>query len=387
MRSTNLRVISAPNRYVQGRDATYELASELKSLGITGTVGIIAGKTSKKLLTNVWKETFEEANLSYILADFQGESSRQEVDRLAKLFQKEKVTAIIGAGGGKTLDTARAVAEVLSLSVIICPSNASNDSPCFSLSVMYSPSGEYEGIWYMQKSPLLVLVDTTLIAKGPERQLAAGMADALATYIESRACSTSGARNLSGGRQTLVGECIAKTCFETILANGREALDAVKSQSVTPALEKVVEANILLSGVGCESTGVACAHAVQNGLSGLKETHDCLHGEKVSFGLVTQLMLEGAPSSFIHEVVGFLVDTGLPVTFAQLGISNLTDALLLKIAKKENVEGGLFKNEPFLVTDRMIVDAMKAADTLGQRYLQERASRDEASSSKWRKSA
>lgn len=387
MRATNLKVFSAPSRYVQGRDATLELAAELKALGITGSVGIISGRSAKKALSPIWKKVFQEAHIKYSVVDFQGESSRQEVDRLVNFFRTEKVDAIIGAGGGKTLDTSRAVAEMLSLPVIICPSSVSNDSPCFALSVMYTPSGEYEGIWYMKKNPLLVLVDTTMVAHGPERCFVAGMGDALATYIEAKACIASGAKNLAGGYQSLASEALAKCCFDTILENGRDALDAIRTGSITPALEKVTEANALLSGVGCECTGVAAAHAIHNGLTTLKETHAYMHGEKVAFGLVTQLVLEGASTELTDKIVSFLIDVGLPVTLAEVGLSNPSDQDLLKIAKRENHEGGLFRNEPFIVTDQMIVDAIKAADALGRRYHEKRDQLDHHSTTKWRKSA
>lgn len=371
MRNTDLQAFGAPNRYVQGRDATYELAAELLALGIEGPVGIITGKTAQKALSSVWEKTFKEANISYTLAYFQGESSRNEANRLATFFQKEKIVAIIGSGGGKTLDTTRIVAEMLKLPVILCPSTASNDSPCFSSSHIYSEDGEYEETVYMKKNPLLVLVDTTMIADGSARHLACGMAEAVAAYVEGLTCKASSAKNLLGANRCMIGEFISKGCFETIINYGRLALDAVKCKSITSALEKVVEANILLSGMAAESYGTAAAHAIHHGLTTLDETRNYFHGEKIAFGVCVQIMLEGASKELVDQILTFFVDVDLPVTLKDLGIENPSEQMLLKIAKKENKKNGLFLNEPFNVSDRMIVDAIRAADMLGRRYKEE----------------
>ena len=57
------------------------------------------------------------------------------------------------------------------------------------------------------------------------------------------------------------------------MVDGAAALRAVESQAVTPALERLVEANTLLSGLGFESSGLAAAHAVHNGLTAAPATH------------------------------------------------------------------------------------------------------------------
>ena len=137
-----------------------------------------------------------------------------------------------------------------------------------------------------------MLVDTLVIARSPPRLLVAGMGDALATWFEAKTCVDGGVKNLRGGLSTQSALALAKLCYRTLLADGADALRAVQTQVVTPALERLVEANTLLSGLGFESSGLAAAHAIHNGLTRVSATHDYLHGEKVAFGLLTQLVLE-----------------------------------------------------------------------------------------------
>src|SRR5262249_22183552 len=144
-----------------------------------------------------------------------------------------------------------------------------------------------------RKNPELVLVDTQVIALSPPRLLVAGMGDALATWFEARTCVEGHVKNMRGGLSTQSALALAKLCYRTLLADGADALRAVQTKVVTPALERIVEANTLLSGLGFESSGLAAAHAIHNGLTTAPSTHAYYQGEKVSFGLLAQLVLEG----------------------------------------------------------------------------------------------
>src|SRR5262249_56979810 len=124
------------------------------------------------------------------------------------------------------------------------------------------------------------------------RWLVAGMGDALATWFEAKTCVAGYVKNMRGGASTQSALTLAELCYRTLLEDGAEALRAVQTQVVTPALDRLVEANTLLSGLGFESSGLAAAHAVHNGLTAAPATHDYFHGEKVAYGLLVQLVLE-----------------------------------------------------------------------------------------------
>ena len=131
----------------------------------------------------------------------------------------------------------------------------------------------------------------------------------------------------------------------------------------------VVEANTLLSGIGFESGGLAGAHAIHNGLTVLGECHHMQHGEKVNFGTLTQLVLEKLPEAELQGVLDWMVDVGLPVTLAQLGITDHSREHLLPVAEAACAEGDTLHNMPFEVTPDSVVDAMLAANALGQKAL------------------
>ena len=115
----------------------------------------------------------------------------------------------------------------------------------------------------------------------------------------------------------------------------------VKIIVITPALEYIIEANTLLSGIGFESSGLATAHSVHNGLSVLEETHSFYHGEKVAFGVLTGLHLTGAPPEEKATVYSFCEEIGLPTTFADLNIIDSSRNRLMEVAIKDlRTDGG-----------------------------------------------
>jgi glycerol dehydrogenase len=357
-----LSIFCAPARYVQGRNATASLGAEMKKLGLAGTAFVVAGRTAARLLADTWRQTFAEVDIGHAVHPFGGECSRLEIERGKAAALAARATVVVGAGGGKVLDTARAIAADLSLPVVNCPTVASSDAPCSALSVVYTEEGEFERYLFYRRNPDLVLVDTTVIASSPVRLLVAGMGDALATWFEANTVVEARKANQVGGATTISAAALARLCYETLLRDGKAARQALEVQAVTPALERLVEANTLLSGLGFESGGLAVAHSVHNGLTVAPATHAYLHGEKVSFGLVVQLVLEGRPAALLDEVLAFAADVGLPTQLSDLGLGDASRDLVAQIASRATAPGETAHNEPFAVDATMVADAIRAAD-------------------------
>jgi len=363
-----LSVFCSPSRYTQGKNATASLGQEMATLGLHGPALIVAGRSAVRLLSAVWAVTLKEAGIAHAVHPFEGECSLAEIERVKTSARKANAKVVIGAGGGKVLDTARAAASDLDLPVINCPTVASSDAPCSALSVVYTEEGVFHEYRFYRKNPDLVLVDTQVIAHSPVATLVAGMGDALATWFEAKACAESHARNMRGGASTRSALALAKLCYETLLEDGVAAKRAVQTKVVTPALERLVEANTLLSGLGFESSGLAAAHAIHNGLTAAPTTHAYSHGEKVAFGLLVQLVLEGQPRSVLEQVLGFAAAVGLPLTLADIGLADISSDVLRQIAERATAPGETIHNEPFKVHPDMVADAIMAADATGRSW-------------------
>jgi glycerol dehydrogenase len=364
-----LQVFASPERYVQGAGATAELGRELARFGLRGAVLFVAGHHARLQLEPIWRETLPPAGLEVVVEPFGGECTAVGIERLQQAGRRQGVVAVVGAGGGKTIDAARAAADALDLPAIVTPTLASTDAPCSALSVLYDREGRFEALRFYRRHPLLVLVDTAVIARSPKRQLVAGIGDALATWFEARTVREAASPNQIGGLPTTTGTALARLCFDILLSDGPAAVSALEAQAVTPALERLVEANTLLSGLGFESGGLAVAHSVHNGITVAPGSHAYLHGEKVAFGLLTQLVLEGRPQTEIEEVLRFQHHIGLPVSLAEVGVEAGDDDLLEAIAERATAEGETCHHEPFPVEPGPLVAALRAADRLGRALL------------------
>jgi glycerol dehydrogenase len=363
-----LSVFCSPSRYTQGKGSTASLGSEMLGMGLRGPALMVAGRSATRLLTSTWQMTFREAEITHAIHSFGGECSLAEIERVKSAARHHNAQVIVGAGGGKVLDTARAAAADLDLPVVNCPTVASSDAPCSALSVIYTEDGVFQEYRFYRKNPDLVLVDTQVIAQGPPRLLVAGMGDALATWFEAKTCVAGHVKNMRGGASTGSALALAELCYRTLLEDGADARRAVEAQVVTPALERLVEANTLLSGLGFESSGLAAAHAVHNGLTAAPATHAYFHGEKVAYGLLVQLVLEGQPRTVLEEVLHFATEVGLPITLADIGLTDLPAELLQEVAKRATAKGETIHNEPFEVHHDMVADAIRAADALGSTW-------------------
>ena len=366
----------SPSKYVQGEKELNNLGYYIAQLGKSA---LIVGKEEDiDRVRNQLTYTEDKFEVEFVNADFQGEVTREEIARLQKIFKENHCDCLVGLGGGKAIDTAKCVAE--GKNVIIVPTIVAQDAPTSHLADIYHEDGSFDASAHFQDSPSVVLVDTAVIAKAPSRYLLAGMGDALATYFEARATRRSNS-NVNAGQPngiqdgiaqeakgTNAAYALARLAYDMLLEHGQAAKLASDLNQVTPALEDIIETNVLLSGLGFESGGLAAVHAIYSGFSLLHEKSDALHGEIVSFGTICQLLMEDAPKAEVEQVLAFQEAVGLPMTLSDIGFDDMTDEELETVAEKAMNPKGSIQSMPFDVTVQAVKSAILTADKLGQTY-------------------
>lgn len=372
------QIFAAPGRYIQGYKELNRLASHVAWFGQRLLVITTQGRLDS--LKQTLSASFNNARIDLHFVVFSGEVTRPEIQRLAAVMHSLACDGVIGVGGGKVLDAAKAVANQARVPLCIVPTIVSNDAPTSSLSVLYTEVGAFDDVLFFQRSPDVVVVDTWVIVQAPVRLLVAGMGDALSTFFEARTCVEAyrdnflgnagvGLKQSGGGaKATLTSMAIAELCYRVLLDDGLQAKHAAEQQCVTKAFNRVVEANALMSGIGFESNGVASAHAVYCGFSELGSRATMYHGEYVAFGTVVMLVLEGKSSRELDTVLKFCVGIGLPVTFADLGLADLSVQELECVARTAADPGQTSNVEPFTVTFDEMKAALIAASDLGELY-------------------
>ncbi len=365
-----------PAKYVQGENELLNLGYFVKVFGASAL--LIAHKDDIARVKSQLDSTSEKFGIKFVESNFGGECSREEVARLVAVSKENQCDCIIGLGGGKAIDTAKCVAEGENL--IIVPTIAATDAPTSHSAVLYTPDGMFDDYAYFKQSPSVVLIDTTIIANAPTRFLVSGMGDALSTYFEARATRASfsnvNAGLPCGAREGVCNPAIgtnaafalADLCYQTLLADGAKAKQSNDAHVVTTALENIVEANILLSGLGFESGGLAGAHAIHDGLTMLEGTHKYFHGEKVAFGTLAQLVLENSTTEELEEVLTFCLSVGLPVCLADIGVDSLTQEELMQVAEKSCIPEESVHSMPFPISVEAVASAIVLADKIGAEF-------------------
>jgi len=370
-----VRVITMAQQYVQGPGALCALSKYMKALGVGSQPLVIADSVALETVGDSLKQGLGDLKPRR-LESFRGEMSREALSHYTKEVARETgADVVVGVGGGRVLDLARAVGYQTKRPYVMVPTCVSTNAATSSVSCINDASGLIEEVLHL-RTPDLVVVDSQIIAEAPARLLLAGMGDSLSTKIEVESCSGSRATTEAGGVPTLTGELCARWAYETILSDGESAKLAVETKLVVPALENVIEAINVLSGVGWMSGGCALVHAIENGLKSLPDTHAFFHGEKVAWAILADLIFEERSAESLQRLMEFYYRVGLPLTAANLGIADSTRekpySAALSACTQKTCKG-LLACMPMEIHPRELADALSMADVLGQKFVKDHA--------------
>lgn len=356
-----MKVMQFPSKYVQGRNAIKLLPQYVQQMG--GRSLAVVTKSQFNTVTSVLgSESLVEL--------FNGECCYEEIARIKSLAEQNGATVMIAVGGGKVIDVVKITADQLNVPCIIVPTICATDAPTSGCAVTYTKDGEYIRVEYQKTNPRLVLIDSEIIAHAPTRFLVSGMGDAFATYLEAIACQATGSPNecLGGGLRTKSAMALCKLCTETLFEYGVQAKQDNEKGLATEALENIIEANTLLSGLGFESTGLGMCHAVANAFTLLPECHCMYHGEKVAFGCLVELEMYD-PLGIKEKTYEFFAKVGLPTTLRQMNLPAFTaeqvQLLAQDVAKDDPSQ--FSHHEPYAFDAAMVANAILAVNSRGER--------------------
>ncbi len=324
-------IFGSPGRYVQGPDVLDRAGTEFSALG--GATLLLIDPALPASLGARLRQSCAEAGVDLSVVEFGGECSPDEIDRLERAAQGFRPAVVAAAGGGKCLDSGKALGGRLGARVAMIPTIASNDSPTSHIYVLYDADHRLLRVERLARNPDLVLVDTGVIACAPAHLLAAGIGDALVKRYEVEQCVGAAAgRNVFGSSPSIAALALARSCHDILRADAVAALAAVRAQVPDAALERIVEACVLMSGLSFESGGLSIAHAMTRGLSAVKAVARSLHGFQVAYGVTVQLVLEGRDDAYMADHAAFCREVGLPLSLAALGLPAPQDSELTTIA-------------------------------------------------------
>lgn len=363
------KTLGAPDLYVQGPGEMSRLQNYVSRLGKTALV--VAEMQIMTEMQGPLDKTFREVGTSIDWEKFGGMCTSAEIDRLSNVVEEGSYDVVIGVGGGRALDAARAAAALHRLPLVAVPTVAATGAACSSVSVVTEKNGVVRETQAFGAHAAVVVVDSALVARQSPRSLVAGMGGGIAAWLGARSQHQKGMPVVSGGQESLSAYAVARTGYDVILADGLRALVAAQNGMSTPAFESVLEANILCSGIAFENGGSAVAFGVANALTLLPPARAFYAGELAAFGSIVQLILEDVPRTEMDDIMNFFLSTGLPMTFEDLGLAHISSASLKKVAAAACLSGSPEPATQLGASQDDILGALLAASVTGHLYQEE----------------
>ncbi len=353
-------IYMSPQQYIQEEgalDCAGEMIAPLGKRPLVLGDELVAGIVNSRL-----EKSFTQFGIQPCFVRFGGESTEAEVARLQAIVDREGLDVIVGTGGGKALDTSRFVAERTRLPLITIPTSVATSSGASAAAVLYDENGvrlaTVDGT-----GPRLCLVDSRIIAEAPARLLSSGMGDALSKWYEGRITAS----RIKMDPRVDGSISLARHIRDEIFLYGREAHADVQQKRLTPAVEKIIGVNLLLTamagGIGGIRVRQVGAHVFLYAMTIIEGVHELLHGEVVSFGMLVQLALE-QENAELRNLMSFLHDIRLPLTLEALGMGHVPEAQLAQGARRMTVEGSPIHNLPFPVTSEDVLQAIYRVDEM-----------------------
>ncbi|KLU63020.1 glycerol dehydrogenase [Peptococcaceae bacterium CEB3] len=341
----------------------------LRDLGMfcqahASTVLLIGGKQALEAVREPILESLHRYNLKVVGPEwYGGECTYRNIERISQLAHKSEAGLLIAVGGGRALDTGKAVAYRNHIPCVTVPTIAATCAAFTPLSIINDENGVYIENSPRSACPAAVFVDVEVILRAPQRWLFAGMGDTLAKWYELRATGS----KIPATSWTLGGINNGKICYDIIKKFGPGAKVAMDEGKVNEALENVIDAIIFYAGMssilGGEKCRGAAAHSIYFGFTNIPAAHSFGHGLLVGFGNLCLLALERRGEAEILEEVKLAKSCGVPTTLAE--IAAMSDDDIQRVAEVA-VAAKDMGNMPQAINNQQVVEAIYLVDRLGR---------------------
>jgi glycerol-1-phosphate dehydrogenase [NAD(P)+] len=301
-------MIATPLSLDVGHGAIDSLDRRLADSGISrgGKVVVLVGRVQGEEIAGVLRTTLSGADVMSVET-----ASIEHARDLAVSLRQSSYDAVVGIGGGRTLDVAKYVASLVALPMVAVATNLAHDgiaSPVASL--------EYEGHKgsYGVHIPVAVIVDLDYVQRAPRQMVAAGVGDVVSNLSALADWQLAAAQR--GEQVDGIASAFARAAAEAVV--GRS--DSVESGEFLMMLaEALVMSGLAMAVAGssrpCSGGDHEILHAIDQLYPGTSN-----HGDLAGLGALFCAHLRQDPEQFA-TINRALQRHGLPRSPEEIGLS------------------------------------------------------------------
>lgn len=349
----------SPVMYINSNNLIEEAGKHIISLGNKALIssGHRAWDAVKEKLTSSLNKSGIKSDLNLFI----GNCCDTNISIIKEKAKHMKANVIIGIGGGKSLDAAKAAADDINLPIVCIPTIAATCAAVTALSVIYNDEGIYQRAWWLKVNPNLVLVDPIVITSAPVIYTQSGIMDAISKWIEGQVAAKV-VKDMDIFNYTALS--IAELLYKNLLLKGPKAIESININESDKNLIDVIDLAIYFAGIiqalGPDLARGGIAHAVYTGLTIDEENRKLLHGILVGYGIMIQLILENKTDKELPEILSFYKKINFIPSLKNLNIK-LNKDKINKLAEKTCAHGYM---QVLQIKKEMIIDAVEKLEEL-----------------------
>jgi len=292
---------------------------------------------------------------------FTGECTDAAIERTSR--EAEGHNVIVGVGGGKALDTAKAAASSANIPCVTIPTSAATCAAYTPLSILHSETGTYAESRRLPCAVAAMILDPALIVSAPPRTLASGIVDGVARAFDTILAARNGTPTTTAALSLAI--CNAYLASVLVPLGERALADNARGEA-TDVYTRVIEACIVGAGLagetGARLFGRSFSHAVAYALSHVVNPDVVLHGEAVGLGVLVHCALDPEPPVALDRILALYDCWGLPRTFEAIGIHGIDGDAGCQLAERILGYLDLDRAVPFPVGTQDIHRALLATE-------------------------